>query len=227
MNLYKNIAFIPARGGSKRLPNKNLLDFGGVSLLGLTILEAQRAKIFDRIIVSTDSEEIATEAKKWGAEVPFIRPVELAQDETTTLDVVLDYFNKIDFEFKNFFLLQTTSPLRTAEHIREAYDLFQKSEASSCVSFCENKEKTSLYYFYGQKKFFKLTELISKDIAGAPLLRLNGAIYISKKDSLINKKSFLMDDTVPFIMGEEESVDIDYREDFERALAIYKSKSAR
>ncbi len=221
MNLYENIAFIPARGGSKRLPNKNILDFGGQSLIGVTIQEAKKANIFDVIVVSTDCEKIAEEAKKWGA-LSFIRPKELAQDETTTLDVVLDYFNKIDFEFKNFFLLQPTSPLRTSKHIQEAYSLFQESKASTCVSFCENKEKTSLYYFYDQNKFFKLTDLVSKAFVDVPLLRVNGAIYISKKEALIEEKSFLMEDTVPYIMEEDDSVDIDYKEDFERALAIYK-----
>ena len=116
----KVLAIIPARGGSKRLPRKNILPLGGKPLLGWTIDAANQCEHIDRVIVSTEDAEIAEVSKKFGCEIPFYRPHELSTDETTTLDVVLhllDELEKADEHYDYVVLLQPTSPLRTAEHI--------------------------------------------------------------------------------------------------------------
>ena len=121
------IAIIPARAGSKRLPGKNLLDIAGKPLIAWTIEAAVNAGLFERIIVSTDSREIADIAVEYGAEVPFLRPEELSGDNSTTADVLkhLLIASGLDEDklCTHFALLQPTSPLRNAENIKEAVDL--------------------------------------------------------------------------------------------------------
>ena len=136
----KLLAIIPARGGSKRLPNKNILDLAGKPLIVWTIDAAKKSKYIDQIVVSTDSNMIAETAIKAGAEVPFMRPPNLAQDDTSTYEVVdhtLTELRNHGNQYECLLLLQPTSPLRTAEHIDSATDLFTTKNADAVISVTE------------------------------------------------------------------------------------------
>ena len=145
--MYKNkkiIAIIPARGGSKGIPNKNIIDLCGRPLIQYSIDSAKGSKYIDKVIVSTDSEKIAEVSRKSGADVPFLRPVGISNDVAKSSDVVI---HGIDFLKENYgdeydyvILLQPTSPLRTAKHIDKAIELCINSDSSSLVSVKELNE---------------------------------------------------------------------------------------
>lgn len=132
---YK-IALIPARGGSKRLPDKNIKLLNGKPLIAWTIIAAKESALFDEVIVSTDSENIAAIAKHYGANVPFIRPQNISNDNATTAEVVNHAVNFIqDVEkvsIDTICLLQPTSPLRTTTHIKEAFALYKEKKGKIC-----------------------------------------------------------------------------------------------
>src|SRR5690554_6446866 len=133
------LALIPARGGSKGLPRKNLRLLGGKPLIAWTIEEAVKSGCFAEVAVSTDDNEIAAAAKDYGARVPFLRPAELARDDTKGIEVVLhamDWYETNEWAFDLLMLLQPTSPLRTAEDIRAALGVFSEKQAAAVVSVC-------------------------------------------------------------------------------------------
>ncbi|ELV2779730.1 acylneuraminate cytidylyltransferase family protein, partial [Enterobacter cloacae] len=144
---YK-IALIPARGGSKRLPDKNIKLLNGKPLIAWTIIAARESGLFDDIIVSTDSENIASLAKKFGANVPFIRPQNLSDDTATTAEVVrhaVDFIQQAEkVSIDIICLLQPTSPLRTATHIKEAFNLYKEKKAKSVISVCKVEHSLQL-----------------------------------------------------------------------------------
>ncbi|GAG81989.1 unnamed protein product [marine sediment metagenome] len=141
--MYKNktiIALIPARGGSKGLPRKNIKELDGKPLIAHTIEVAKQSRIFDRIIVSTDDKEIAEVAKEYGAEVPFIRPAELATDTADAMDVLihaLKWFKNKGQNFDYVMKLQPTSPLRTEQDIKNSMDLIIQKDGDSILSVSE------------------------------------------------------------------------------------------
>jgi CMP-N-acetylneuraminic acid synthetase len=141
MIINKNLlAIIPARGGSKRLPRKNILDLVEKPLISWTIEAALGSKYIDRTIVSTDSQEIADISKKYGADVPFMRSIDLANDESTSIDVVLNLLKKLEEVgelYDYIILLQPTSPLRTTQHIDESVELLQLTNSDAVISVCE------------------------------------------------------------------------------------------
>ena len=135
------IAFIPARGGSKELKNKNIKIFAGKPLIAHTIIEALNSKLISKVLVLTDSQKIAEISKKYGASVPFLRPKYLAKDNSNVVDTYL-YFSKkmkLNKDYENFVVLQPTSPIRTRKEIDKAIKLFTKKKATSLVSVCKNK----------------------------------------------------------------------------------------
>lgn len=213
------LAIIPARKGSKRFPKKNLADFNGVSLLAHSILEAKKSGVFAKIIVSTDCELMAEEALKYGAEVPFIRNQNLATDTASSVDVVVDCLNFLnDPKFEAICLLQVTSPLRTSTHIKEAVSLYEtNNHRPSVISFSNLNAKKSIMFNYLDK------ELNTIDIPG-DLLKANGAIYITSVSQILTEKTFYTKSTIPFLMREEESVDVDYEIDLEVARLYSRSK---
>uniref|UniRef100_UPI0021D815FF acylneuraminate cytidylyltransferase family protein n=1 Tax=Enterobacter huaxiensis TaxID=2494702 RepID=UPI0021D815FF len=136
----KKIAIIPARGGSKRLPGKNIKNLCGRPLIEWTIEAAIKSKLFDRIIVSTDSDEIREISLRAGAEVPYLRSPELASDTATTNDVVTDIVKWLEgtgVVISTIMILQPTSPLRTETDIVNAFDLMVEKKAKAIVSVCE------------------------------------------------------------------------------------------
>ena len=135
----KILAIIPARGGSKRLPRKNILNLAGKPLIAWTIEAALGSKYIDDVIVSTDDNEISTVAKKYGAKVPFIRPDKFSSNHASSISVVLhaiEFFQKADERYDYVVLLQPTSPLRTVKNIDESIELLQQKKCDAIVSVC-------------------------------------------------------------------------------------------
>ncbi|ANB56034.1 cytidylyltransferase family protein [Anoxybacillus sp. B7M1] len=228
INNKKVLAVVPARGGSKGIPRKNIKPLRGKPLIAWTIEEAKKSRFLDKIIVSTEDEEVAMIAKDWGAEVPFLRPVELAQDETPGIAPVLhalDYF--VDYEY--VVVLQPTSPLRKAEDIDKAIILCEQSKSKFCVSVTESDIIPEWMFFIDNQG--KLVPLNS-DYAGIPYQRqnakktyiLNGAVYVGKRSALIDSGSFLTNNTIPYIMPISRSVDIDDIIDFQWCEYILKDQ---
>lgn len=219
----KVLGLIPARGGSKGLPRKNILLVGGNPLIAWTINAAKNSKSIDTLVLSSEDSEIIEVAKKWECEVPFRRPDHLAGDTAKSIDVVLHALDQMP-GFEYVALLQPTSPLRNAEDIDAAFALMQECGAQSCVSVCESEE--SPYWMYHVVDGQKLLNLLpsEKDFVRRqdlpPVYILNGAIYIAKIDWLRQTGSFIGEGTVAYKMPKERSIDIDCADD----LAIFRSK---
>lgn len=212
------VALIPARGGSKGIPNKNLELVGGKPMIEWTIAAAIASNCCARIIVSTDSDEIATAAERMGAEVPFMRPAELADDHSTTASVLIHaagYFSEDDI-----ILLQPTSPLRTAADIATAYATYREIRRP-VVSVCE--AKPWLFTRLKDGGLVQLTELTSqrqKSSVVAP----NGAIYIFSRGHLDEGRSW-WDDAVAFEMPYSRSIDIDKMDELKVVDAIMRAET--
>jgi NDP-sugar pyrophosphorylase family protein len=218
------IAIIPARGGSKGLPNKNIKYLAGKPLIAYTIEAAKGSKYIDRIIVSTDSEEIGFVAESYGAEVPFLRPDYLAGDDSKVIET---YFytlerlkNEYGLEISEFIVLQPTSPLRTSEDIDSAMRLFRDKQSDSVISFCE----VNLSELLAKKVVDNLVVDFFDDVDGKgdqadqnKALVMNGAIFIFNYHFLKKNSVYYSDKTFPFIMPAERSIHIDTLLDFEYA----------
>lgn len=214
---HKIIAIIPARGGSKALPRKNVKLLLGKPLIAYTIESALKSKYVNKVVVSTEDEEIAEIAKLYGAEV-IKRPKELAKDESPTIDVIFHAINALKVENSDLIvLLQPTSPLRTAEDIDNAIEFFLNNECESVISVCEVEHPP--YWD------FKIEGGHLKPLFGEEYLRMrrqdlpkvyvpNGAIYVSTPENLRRYKSFYCSKTIPYIMPPERSIDIDNEIDF-------------
>lgn len=227
------LILIPARGGSKRLPGKNIKLLHNKPLISWTIEAGLKAGLSNYVVVSTDDVKIADIAKDSGALVPFIRPNELSGDTAKSIDVVLhaiDFFEKQDIYFQHLMLLQPTSPARDALHIQAAYDLFKNKGADGIVSVCPVDHSplwsNTLPEDHSMKDFMpqNLSQLRSQDLP--QYYRINGALYIYKIDKLKNQKSFFYDESVfAYPMPTECSIDIDHEIDFEIAKAILNQKT--
>lgn len=229
----KILAIIPARGGSKRLPRKNIISLEGKPLIAWTIEETKKSKYITDIIVSTDDEEIAKIAKEYNVSVPFIRPDYLSNDKATSYDVVI---HAIDFLRLNknmlydyVILLQPTSPLRTVEDIDGAIEMLISRRADSIISMCEcehppiwsNTLPNDLSIINFDKKEYK--NLRSQDIP--QYFRYNGAIYLTKISKLIEEKDFIFDsNSYAYIMPQSRSIDIDNKLDLLFCKTIIKEK---
>ncbi|MDI3473276.1 MAG: CMP-N,N-diacetyllegionaminic acid synthase [Thermotogaceae bacterium] len=218
------LALIPARGGSKGLKDKNIRLLNNKPLLAYTIEAAKESGIFDRIIVSTDSEKIAAVALKYGAEVPFMRPKELATDTASSMDVLIHTIKLLQESgdiYDYVVLLQPTSPLRTSQDIVEAANLLIKKNANSVVSVCRVEHSplwsNTLPEDLSLKDFIRpeIKNLRRQDL---PIFyRLNGAIYIAKVSYILETKDFFGQGSYAYIMPVNRSVDIDT--EFDLALA--------
>ncbi|MDD5457563.1 MAG: acylneuraminate cytidylyltransferase family protein [Candidatus Margulisbacteria bacterium] len=223
--MYNNksiVALIPARGGSKGLPGKNIRSLAGKPLIAWTIDAALDSKYIDRVIVSTDDEKIADTARQYKADVPFVRPQELATDSATGTDVALHTLNWLKENDKNYdalILLQPTSPLRSVEDIDDLIQqFFLNSSAKALVSVCEAHHHplwaNTLPSDLNMRDFIR-PEIKNKNRQDLPVYyQLNGALYIASPDYILNVKSFLGPETYAYIMPAERSVDIDDLSDF-------------
>ena len=225
------LAVIPARGGSKGVPNKNIKELSGKPLIAYTIEAAQKSEIFSKIIVSTDSEQIAEIARKYGAEVPFIRPAEISGDMVSSDDVILhaiSFYERQGIKFGEICKLQPTSPLRTSQHLKDAYTLFQEKKADFLVSVCEC-EHSPLWAGIIDKDL-RIDNFIAEEVKRAcrqdlpTYYRLNGAIYMAKTQCFYEKCNFLGNNSIAYIMSQGDSVDIDCELDFLIAQQLIKLK---
>jgi CMP-N-acetylneuraminic acid synthetase len=223
------IAIIPARGGSKRLPGKNLMHIAGKPLIGWTIEAALQSGVFSRVIVSTDSWEIAVTAAQFGAEVPFMRPAELALDSTASIDVLIHAAEQLnaasDSRLTHLACLQPTSPLRTPANIREAASLLEEKQAEAVISVCRTEH--SPLWSNTLPDSLSLDGFIPEAVQKTPsqqlpaYYRLNGAIYFCKIGRMIEERTlFLTTGSFAYIMNRKDSIDIDDQVDFDLA-AIY------
>jgi CMP-N,N'-diacetyllegionaminic acid synthase len=222
------LAIIPARGGSKGVPRKNIKLLAGKPLLAWTIEAAKNSKYIDRIIVSTEDEEIRDIALACGAEVPFLRPVELAQDDTPGISPVLYTIKKLSEQNKRnydlIFLLQPTSPLRNEKHIDEAIEmLLNNSEHfDSLISVTELEHPVYWNRIVGSKMELKNFIQYDQEIKYRrqdfnQLYRLNGALYLAKTKLLLEQETFETKRTMAYIMDRKCSIDIDSQDDFQLA----------
>lgn len=214
------IAIIPARSGSKGLRDKNIIDLCGKPLMAYSIEAALQSGIFDRVIVSTDSKEYGEIGMKYGAEVMY-RGDELSNDNASTFMVLENLLGRLEKRPDYFVLLQPTSPMRDASHIREAVELFEKkqNEFDFLVSVKEAEhakvlvnpieEDGSLKHFDTDFSNYKRQSF--KDYSP------NGAIFIGKPQSYLERKHFFGARTVAYMMNEFDSVDIDNELDYELA----------
>ena len=210
-------ALVTARGGSKGIPRKNVVAVAGKPLIAWTIEAALGSSVLDRVVVSTDDEEIARVSKEWGAEVPFYRPAELSRDDSPSIAAVNHAIRWLE-ENQNYrpdalLLLQPTSPLRTAEDIRNAVQLLFERNAKAVVSVYQ--PHTHPYWFK------KITQdgYLANFLEGAvehvrrqdlpPVYALNGSIFLARREILLHEETFCPAQTCAYIMPEERSLDID------------------
>ena len=211
------LAIIPARGGSEEIPGKNVKLLGGKPLISWTIEAAKESKYTDKVIISTDSEEIADIAKGSEAEVPFMRPSELATGKALVVDAILHalrWFEEEDREYDYFILLQPTSPFRTAMHIDQALEQMIKSqEVQSLVSVkivVENPYSMRRINSKGFiENFMSDSRQYSRRQDKPKVYLVNGAIYICEWGVYLKDKSFYKRNCLPYIMEEKSSLDLD------------------
>lgn len=216
------IAIIPARGGSKGLPGKNIRPLNGKPLIAYAVIEALKAKHIDRVIISTDDDEIARVAVEFGAELPFMRPEDLASDTAMAIDNYIYTIGRLEKEggktIDSFVVLQPTSPLRLAEDIDGAIELFNEKKADSVISYC--KEAHPVFWHKKLDEEGRLLDLFENSIANRQDFPVtyypNGAVYVFSTD-LIRRRQYYSNKTYAFIMPRTRSVDIDFMEDFEYA----------
>lgn len=220
------LAIIPARGGSKGVPRKNVRVVGGAPLIGWTIKAALASEHIDHIVVSSDDEEICDIAERYKAGSALKRPAALATDEATSLDVVLQVLENFS-DFDIGVLLQPTSPLRQATHIDASLTLMVERQASSCVSVTEVTENP--HWMFRMEAGGYLKPLIANKLAATRRQDLprffmpNGAIYAFNPGWLKQGGRFVGEGTIAFVMSEAESLDIDTEADilaFEQFVAL-------
>ncbi len=228
------IAFIPARGGSKGLPGKNIRILDGKPLITYTIEAALNARSVHRVIVTTDSIEIAEIAKDAGAEVPFLRPEYLSSDTASAVDVYIhaaEYMKDVfSEEIERFFVLLPTAPLRTSKHIDEAFEDYSNYNARTLISVTEAETPPSWYLRINDKQMlsnagFDSGDCIQNRQNNAKFYIPNGAIYILDYNLLKNKRTYYCSNTVAYIMNRTDSIDIDTIEDFMYAEFLLKCKN--
>ncbi len=225
--MTKIIAIIPARGGSKRIPRKNIIDFLGKPIIAYSIEAALQANIFDEIMVSTDDEEIKEISLGYGARVPFMRSSKTSDDNATTSEVIAEVLTKYEDEekssFNKFCCIYPTSPFLNGKKLRESWLAFSKSNRNTLVPVVR-------YGFPPQRAFIIQNEMLryvqpekrnarSQDLP--PIYHDAGQFYWCDKKYFRKYKTLVSEDAIPFILHELEVQDIDRYEDLELAKMKY------
>ena len=224
LNEKSILAIIPARGGSKGVAQKNLRKVNGVSLVSRTIKQALSNTFIDKVLVSSEDSAILAEAASIDHELCLERPAHLAQDNSSTIDVVLHALS-VSPTFDYVLVLQVTSPLRTQQDINQCISHCISFNAPACVSLVRATE--SPYWMFHLKNDCTLDALLSKDVPHQrqllnPVYRLNGAIYIADTHWIQIHKTFISDETIGYEMPAENSIDIDTEEDFNHLKHLLK-----
>jgi len=214
----KILGIIPARGGSKGIFRKNLKLLAGKPLIAWTIEEAKKSHYLDRIILSSEDAEIIATAKTLGCEVPFVRPVELARDDTPGIEPVIHALNCLGEPFDYVVLLQPTSPLRSVADIDGCIRFCVREGAPACISVTLTEKHP--YWMHTIDEHHRLHPVLP---AAQPVQRRqdlppvyleNGAVLMAQTDYLLKEKSFITHETVAYVMPPERSWDIDNERDF-------------
>lgn len=226
-NKSKVLAIVPARGGSKRIFKKNMQKIGDSSLVSITLNSAINSGIFSKIILSSDDQEILSEADSLEQVTPLKREAELSSDQASSIDLVVSILN-LHPEFEYVCLLQPTSPFRNAEHILKSYQTLVAGHYDNLVSV-KNVQTNPFHIVVKSERSVK--PLIDKNIfdfqtqSTPEMFCLNGGIYFSKIKNFLKNRSFVGLNTGLYLMSEIDSIDIDTQEDLNAARNIYlKSK---
>lgn len=222
----KNICIIPARGGSKRIPRKNIKDFLGKPIIAYSIEAALKSDLFDEVMVSTDDEEIAAIARQYGASVPFMRSAETANDYATTADVLLEVlakYRELGKEFDTLCCLYATAPFVKTERLRECYDLMRDDIDSSftVVEYSYPIQRSLVCH----EKLIWMAYPEYKNSRSQDLLKHYhdaGQFYFSTVKNLIENKSLWGEHTAPLVLSELEVQDLDTMTDWQLAEMKYK-----
>ncbi len=225
------LAIIPARAGSKGIKQKNIINLNGKPLIAYSIEESLKSKYIDKVIVSTDGEDIARISKIYGAEVPFLRPKHLASDTSKTIDSVIhciEEMRKIGEEYDYMVLLQPTQPLRKVNHIDEAIELIIQKDEDSLVSVSKVKENPVLMRRIDENghavNLLECSSTIRRQDF-PDFYKVNGSIYINRINENLNNNTSLNDNKLVYIMDEKYDIDIDYMKDLQIAEFIINNKS--
>lgn len=225
------LAIIPARSGSKGLPDKNIRDLCGKPMLAYTIQAAVESGIFSTIHVSTESKRYAEIAQEFGADVPFLRDIETAGDISSSWDVVkevLEKYKERNQTFSCVFLLQPTSPLRNADDIKNVYRLMHERKARAIISVCEAEHSPvwcNTLPESGTMESFLSRHAAMPRQSLATYYRLNGAIYCVTTPSVYRQETLYSSESYAYIMPKERSVDVDDVYDFIYAEALLRYRS--
>ena len=225
------LSIIPARGGSKGLPGKNIKLLNGLPLIAHSIRVAQACKSITRVVVSTDDESIASIAKEYGAEVPFMRPSVLADDDASAIDVYLHAVKELErlenTSFRDLCVLLPTSPLRNIDDIDSCIRLYRDNDAEVVLSVTETKPLE--WHLSRDRKTHSLKTIIDVDkkqaiynrqALGEPPVILNGSIYVLNISALERTRTYFGNSTFGYVMPSIRSVDIDTEDDFRMAEAL-------
>ena len=225
-----SVAIITARGGSKRIPKKNIKEFCGKPIIAYSIDAALKSGVFDEVMVSTDSEEIADTAIKYGASVPFLRSEATSNDYAVTADViaeVLEEYDKRGKAFDSFACIYTTAPFVTGERLTEAFSLLNDADAVvSIVKYSFPPQRAFvinngvLKYQYPQYEKARSQDL-------EPIYHDCGQFYFCKSEPFMVARSLILTNTKGYILPEEEVQDIDTMSDWEIAEEKYKALNSR
>jgi len=223
-----NIAIIPARGGSKRIPRKNIKEFNGKPLIAYSIDAALKSELFNRVVVSTDDNEIADIAMSYKAEVPFIRPEELSDDYTGTIPVIkhaIEWFESQGEIFSQVCCIYATAPFIQSNSLIEAYEQLNITKSDYCFSVTsfaypiqravKVNDSNRLKMFY-PKYFNKRSQDLEDSFHDA------GQFYWGNSESFVREKALFTEISTPYILPRHLVQDIDTVEDFIRAELMYK-----
>jgi N-acylneuraminate cytidylyltransferase len=216
INNLRVLALIPARGGSKGLPRKNILEVAGKPLIAWSIDAAKQSRYVDHIVLSSEDREIIEVAKKWGCDVPFVRPEHLATDESPTMDVVLHAMQHLP-DYDLLVLLQATSPLRIAADIDACIEICARDKIKTCVSVTEAEKSPYWMYFVSETGVMQAVmgdeKTPQRRQDAPPVFILNGAVYVAHYDWLLQHKVFVNSKTIAYPMPKIRSLDIDTKAD--------------
>lgn len=216
VNDKKVLAVIPARGGSKGVPRKNIRSVGGKALLAWSVESARESQYIDRLIISSDDAEIIKVALEAGCEAPFVRPAELARDDTPGIEPVIHALKMLP-GYDYVVLLQPTSPFRTADDIDRCIEMCVESGAPACVSVTAPDK--SPFWMYTLDEETRMTPLLpppegfSRRQDLPKVYALNGAVYVAETNWLLENRTFITAETLGCIMSRDHAVDIDTEQD--------------
>lgn len=226
MSNHSVLVVIPAKARSTRIPGKNLKDLCGKPMMAYIIETAKGAKGVDRVVVTTESEEIKKVAQQYGAEVPFLRPPELTSDTATSQEVLVHALNALKaqegYEPEYVLLLYPTSPLLSRERVEQAIALAIERNADSVVSGHYDKGHYWTEDSGAWKRLYPI-QLVNSQYQ-QPLFKENGAIYLTRTSILREQKQLLADRAHVLLMEPDENVDVDYPEDFTRVEKVLREK---